>query len=104
MYIDAHFHVWDISRGDYAWLTPELTAIYRDFGVDDWQREFGPLGVGAGIVVQAVPTEAETSFLLECAASRPDLVPISSPVSSAGSTSSNPTLRSVSPDWPGIRG
>ena len=33
MRVDAHHHVWRLSRGDYGWLkpTPELLPIYRDF-------------------------------------------------------------------------
>ena len=31
MKIDAHQHFWQISRGDYGWLTPEIGEIYRDF-------------------------------------------------------------------------
>lgn len=68
MYIDSHFHIWSLERGDYDWLTPELSAIYRDFGVGDWQAQFGSLGVSGGILVQAAPTEAETAFLLHQAA------------------------------------
>ena len=26
--IDAHVHLWQVARGDYGWLTPDLTAIY----------------------------------------------------------------------------
>lgn len=67
MSIDAHFHIWRLARGDYAWLTPALGAIHRDVGVDDWQRLAAPLGVRGGVLVQAAPTEAETQFLLDTA-------------------------------------
>ncbi len=30
--IDAHQHFWDPSRGDYGWLTPQLTSLYRIYG------------------------------------------------------------------------
>ncbi len=66
--VDAHFHCWRLSRGDYGWLTPALGPIHRDVTVEDWQREAQPLGVMAGVLVQAAPTEAETAFLLEQAA------------------------------------
>jgi L-fuconolactonase len=66
--VDAHFHCWRLARGDYGWLTPALAPIYRDIDVEDWQREAQPLGVTAGVLVQAAPTEAETVFLLEQAA------------------------------------
>ena len=67
MSIDAHFHIWRLARGDYAWLTPALGAIHRDVGVDDWQHLAAPLGVRGGVLVQAAPTEAETQFLLDAA-------------------------------------
>jgi L-fuconolactonase len=74
MYVDSHFHIWSLARGDYDWLTPALSAIYRDFGVADWQAQFGGHGVSGGIIVQAAPTEAETAFLLEQAAQHADVV------------------------------
>ncbi len=74
MYIDSHFHIWSLSRGDYGWLTPERPSIYRDFGVVDWQNQFGANGVGGGILVQAAPTEAETTFLLDQARQHRDVV------------------------------
>jgi L-fuconolactonase len=63
--VDAHFHCWRLARGDYGWLTPALGAIHRDVEVTEWQREAAPHGVGAGVLVQAAPTEAETAFLLQ---------------------------------------
>ena len=68
MIVDAHFHCWRLSRGDYGWLTPALAPIYRDVSIDDWRREAGAVGVAGGVLVQAAPTEAETLFLLEQAA------------------------------------
>ena len=35
MRIDAHHHLWTLSRGDYGWLTPDLAPIYRDFDLSD---------------------------------------------------------------------
>lgn len=62
--IDAHFHSWQIARGDYGWLTPALGPLYRDVQVADWQALSQPLGVTGGVLVQAAPTAAETRFLL----------------------------------------
>ncbi len=64
MPIDAHFHCWQLSRGDYGWLAPALAPIYRDVAVTDWQAQSAPHGVSGGVLVQAAPTEAETGFLL----------------------------------------
>ena len=62
--IDAHFHIWQLARGDYGWLTPAMGAIHRNIGLDDWRTVSRPAGITRGILVQAAPTEAETRFLL----------------------------------------
>ncbi|MBO1076210.1 amidohydrolase family protein [Roseomonas marmotae] len=69
--IDAHQHFWRVSRGDYGWLTPELAAIYRDFGPAALTPLLDRHGIGATILVQAAPTAEETRFLLEIAAAEP---------------------------------
>lgn len=63
--IDAHFHCWRLSRGDYGWLTPALHAIHRDVTVQDWLSQAQAQGIEGGILVQAAATEAETDFLLD---------------------------------------
>lgn len=65
--IDAHQHYWSLSRGDYGWLTPALSPIYRDFGPADLKPLLADHGIGGTIAVQAAPTEAETRFLLDIA-------------------------------------
>jgi L-fuconolactonase len=74
MMIDAHFHIWRLARDDYGWLTPELGPIYRDVEVAHWRAQAAPLGVDAGVLVQAAPTEAETHFLLANAAASPQVL------------------------------
>ncbi|HEY3047469.1 MAG TPA: amidohydrolase family protein [Polaromonas sp.] len=74
MSIDAHFHCWQLARGDYGWLTPALVPIYRDVTVNDWRVESAPLGVTGGVLVQAAPTEAETHFLLAQADAHPQVL------------------------------
>ena len=65
--IDAHFHSWQLARGDYSWLTPAMGVIYRDVAVADWQKLAEPLGITGGVLVQAAPTAAETAHLLALA-------------------------------------
>ena len=72
--IDTHFHIWQLARGDYGWLTPAVGSIYRDITLDDWRRVSRTCGVTGGILVQAAPTEAETRFLLQQARDAPDAV------------------------------
>ena len=72
--IDAHFHIWQLARGDYGWLTPALGSIHRDVCLDDWRQQRASSGVTAGILVQAAPTEDETRFLLDQARGAPDVL------------------------------
>ena len=65
--IDSHMHVWQLSRGDYGWLTPELVPLYRDFGIDDVRASWDAAGIDGAILVQAAPTVAETRYLLAVA-------------------------------------
>ena len=69
--VDAHHHVWTIARGDYGWLSPEL-SIARDYGLDDLRPLLG--GITATVLVQAAPTEAETAFMLDVARASAGLV------------------------------
>ncbi len=74
MKVDAHQHVWQIARGDYGWLTPALTDIYRDFSLDDLRPLLTRYGINATVLVQAAPTETETRFMLEVARGSKGLV------------------------------
>jgi L-fuconolactonase len=67
MIIDAHQHFWQLSRGDYEWLTPEAGVLYRDYLPDDLAPLLKEHGVGATVLVQAAATEAESRFLLRLA-------------------------------------
>ncbi len=67
--IDAHQHFWQVSRGDYGWLTPALTNLYRDFLPPDLAPLLAGAGIDGTILVQAAPTEAETDFMLSLAES-----------------------------------
>ncbi len=67
MRIDSHQHFWTLGRGDYAWLTPDLGIIFRDFGADDLRPILQCHKIDATIVVQAAPTIAETEFMLDLA-------------------------------------
>jgi L-fuconolactonase len=66
--LDAHQHFWRVDRGDYSWMTPDLTPLYRDFGPGDLAPLLEPAGITRTVLIQAAETEAETDFLLEIAA------------------------------------
>ena len=69
--IDAHQHFWRLDRGDYGWLTPELGPIYRDFGPADLAPILARRAIDATILVQAAPTDRETTWLLDLALRTP---------------------------------
>jgi L-fuconolactonase len=71
MRIDAHQHFWELTRGDYGWLTPALAPIHRDFGPADLWPLLHRHGIDATVLVQAAPTAAETAYLLGIAAATP---------------------------------
>jgi L-fuconolactonase len=60
--VDAHVHLWRLSRGDNAALTPAMTAIYRDREPADLKPLIDAAGVARVVAVQAAETLAETLF------------------------------------------
>jgi L-fuconolactonase len=62
--IDAHQHFWQLAAREGAWPPPELAAIYRDFGPDDLEHLLREHGIAATVLVQSLPTEADTRFML----------------------------------------
>lgn len=66
--VDSHQHFWQLSRGDYSWLTPDLERLYRDFLPCDITTHLIESNIDQTVVVQAAPSDAETEFLLELAA------------------------------------
>lgn len=69
--IDAHQHFWTLGRGDYAWLTPDLVRLYRDFGPEDLAPLLAQAGIERTIVVQAAATIGESHHLLDLARKTP---------------------------------
>ena len=77
--VDAHYHLWDLSRGHYPWLQeaydPEAfflgdyRAICRDFLAADYRAAAGPCKVVATVHVEAERSRdeqlAETAWLHE---------------------------------------
>ncbi len=65
--VDAHQHFWRLARGDYAWLTPALGDLHRNFEPADLAPLLAQANIGATVLVQAAATEAETRFLFDLA-------------------------------------
>jgi len=62
--IDAHVHLWRLSRGDNVALSSSMTAIYMDREPADLKPRLDAAGVGRVVVVQAAETLAETLLQL----------------------------------------
>ncbi|HSZ08225.1 MAG TPA: amidohydrolase family protein [Steroidobacteraceae bacterium] len=74
--IDAHQHYWSLRRGDYAWLTPRETGLYRDFEPEHLSQDLAQCGIRATVSVQAAPTEAESRFLFDLSVRHPSIAGI----------------------------
>ena len=69
--IDAHHHLWKYIPAEYAWITPEMRAIRRDFLPDDLEKLMHYFGIEGTLAVQARQTLEETAWLLEMARAHP---------------------------------
>lgn len=74
MRIDAHQHYWSIERGDYGWITPQVTTLYRDFSPPDLLLHLQKHQLAGSIVVQAAPTLEESLYILQLADKTPSIL------------------------------
>ena len=65
--VDSHQHFWQLSRGDYKWLSPQLGVLYKDYLPEHLHAEVDCYHVKQTVLVQAAATEEETHFLLRLA-------------------------------------
>jgi L-fuconolactonase len=68
MRIDAHQHFWRIADRQGQWPPPSLAPIHRDFVPADLLPALRRCGVDATVLVQSLPTLADTDYLLDIAA------------------------------------
>jgi len=69
--VDAHMHIWDLGRSDYAWLTPEHGPVYATFTPEQAHAELGDAGVERAVLVQAEDSERDTDLMLDAARGHP---------------------------------
>jgi L-fuconolactonase len=76
--IDAHHHLWKLSRADYGWIgagrNPSVAPIERDYLVEDYRALAAANGLSGSVVVQAAQTVAETQWLLDQAGTSGGLI------------------------------
>ncbi|GGY19928.1 amidohydrolase family protein [Massilia dura] len=71
MRIDAHQHFWHLAARGGGWPPPELAAIHRDFTPHDLQPLLRAHGIDATVLVQSLPDESDTRFMLDLADRHP---------------------------------
>lgn len=71
MRIDAHQHFWQLAARQGAWPPPELATLYRDFAPPDLQPLLRAHGIDATVLVQSMPDEDDTRFMLDLADRHP---------------------------------
>ncbi len=67
--IDAHHHFWDTSAPDrdYYWMTDDLAAIRGRYGPEDLRPLLQQQGIDRTVLVQTIPSVAETREFLATA-------------------------------------
>jgi L-fuconolactonase len=69
--VDAHLHVWDLARSEYAWLTPDLGPLHATFTPEQARTELEAAGIASAVLVQAEDSERDTELMLEAARRHP---------------------------------
>jgi L-fuconolactonase len=71
MLVDAHQHFWRLADRNGAWPPPELGAIHRDVLPGDLAPLLARHGVARTVLVQSMPNEDDTRFMLDLARRHP---------------------------------
>ena len=69
--IDAHQHFWRLADRASSWPPAELEAIHRDFLPQDLAPQLAAHGMAGTVLVQSLPSVADTRFLLQLAKASP---------------------------------
>lgn len=74
--IDAHQHIWDPSRAEYAWLGDDLAVINKTFMFEDVLPELTQAGINFTVQVQSADNSEDTQLMLESALANPEVAGI----------------------------
>ncbi|MEP7055221.1 MAG: amidohydrolase family protein [Actinomycetota bacterium] len=72
--IDAHHHIWELMAVELDWMTEDMRALQRNFGMDDMLRASAETGIRGSVLVQLVADAAETESLLTVAQEVPSVL------------------------------
>lgn len=76
MIIDAHQHVWDLTRAPYPWLGPHVPQWNRTFGFEELAPHLARNGVSATVMVQSDDHDGDTDLMFEVANAHPTVAAI----------------------------
>jgi len=62
--VDAHHHVWSLDDVPQPWIREDMSAIRRDFSIEDYRADTAGSHVTRSIIVQTVASFRETLGLL----------------------------------------
>jgi L-fuconolactonase len=74
--IDAHQHVWNPARAEYAWLGPDLAPINRAIEFDELLPLLDATGVTHTVLVQSADNDEDTRYMLDAAAAHAEIAAI----------------------------
>jgi L-fuconolactonase len=63
--IDAHLHLWDLDRAEYAWITPALAPINRSFRATEAEHTLRTSGVERALLVQAANSIEDSTSMFD---------------------------------------
>ncbi len=67
MILDAHQHFWKYDPDTFGWINDSMRVLRRDFMPEDLGPLLAAEGIAGCVAVQAMQTDAETTFLLDLA-------------------------------------
>ncbi|RZL33050.1 MAG: amidohydrolase [Rubrivivax sp.] len=71
MRVDAHQHFWRLQDRQGQWPPASLAAIHRDFAPADLAPQLQAAGIDATVLVQSLPSLADTHWMLSVAEATP---------------------------------
>ncbi|KQW49765.1 MULTISPECIES: amidohydrolase [unclassified Roseateles] len=71
MKVDAHQHFWRLADRQGQWPPASLETIHRDFGPQDLEPHRQAVGIDATVLVQSLPSVADTHWMLAVAEATP---------------------------------
>ena len=76
MIIDAHQHVWDLTRARYDWLGPALGPINRTITQEEALPRLRRAGVDGVVLVQSADNREDTDYMLATAEQYAEVVAV----------------------------